>query len=523
LGAYEVLSLLGEGAQGIVYLARDKQGREVALKIDQGWGEDETALERFKREARLALTLTHPNLVQTYDAGVMDGRVYIACEVLTGGTLAKRIARDGRLSERGALNLMRYILKALGAIERAGLVHRDVKPENVLFSGLGVAKLSDLGLARPTNMIRSRCTRTGIIVGSPLYMSPEQIDEPKAIDVRSDIYSVGAVLYHCLTGEPPFMGADVVELLKKHLAEPPPDVRRISPEVSAAAASLVSAFLEKDRALRPKNPEAALALIDRIVRPDRLGPDTATQGRVAIPTLGPELAADATPLTVTGPGLSCLALELAAEKGRWTLFVYGGDELRFGRVWRDDDPFHVCLRLRPESGNELPNGKISRRQFAVRVKNGAAFALDYGSAGGTFLDGYALKHGTPVQFFDLSSKLSIARVLEIVARVVPVPPTEPPRSLPTMNQPSIVIERKTNGPDHAYALVPGRLGLALGPDPFATGAPPEVEIMSNSGALWVRGGGVPLDACRPLEPGLKLKFGGAEMKVRGIDAAMVLE
>jgi serine/threonine-protein kinase len=427
LGAYEILSVLGEGANAIVYLGRDKLGRKVALKVERNsQPEDENARERFKREARIALTLDHPNIVKTYDAGVVEGCVYIASEVLGGGTLAEVLDRETRLSENATLYLARDLLRALRAIEHAGLIHRDVKPENVIFTQIGVAKLGDLGLARPTALGRTPYTGTGTILGSPLYMSPEQIEEVLDLDVRSDLYSLGCVVYHCLVGEPPFQGRSVLAVLKKHLNEPLPDLRRKAPGLSAPVREIVESLLEKDRTKRPATPDVVLGKIERLVKRPGTGGAKTTAGRIAVPEglIESELAPVSDPGGVRPP-LARVALVAESPEGPRTLFLYSGEDLRFGRVWLEDDPAHVCLRLRPEGGNEVANQKISRRHFAVSLRGGRPTVTDLGSVGGTILANDGLPKDQAVAIPRPRVQLSIARVLDLIVRVVDPPGTAP--------------------------------------------------------------------------------------------------
>src|SRR5215207_4212469 len=193
---YDVVRPLGSGGMGEVYLARDRVlGRDVALKVlrKQYAGDDEFA-ERFKREAMSAASLSHPNIIQVYDRGeTEEGASYIAMEYVPGGTLKERISREGPLEAQGP--------EALGAAHDRGMVHRDIKPQNVLLAAGGGAKVADFGIARAGSS--ATISRTGAVMGTAGYMSPEQALGRPATP-KSDLYSLGVVLYEALTGELPY-------------------------------------------------------------------------------------------------------------------------------------------------------------------------------------------------------------------------------------------------------------------------------------------------------------------------------
>lgn len=252
VGRYEVIERIGEGGAGVVWRARDTElGRTVALKLmtadarrDPRWR------ERFLREARVALTLDHDHVVRGLDCGDADGYVFFAMELLPGGSVADRIRRDGRLPERDALAAARDAASALAHVQRFGIVHRDVKPENLLYAEDGSVKLCDLGLARPMREEAERGDGAVAVAGTPLYMSPEQVRDPVHVDWRSDVYNLGATLFHMLTGRPPFPWEPGRDVLQRHLDEPPPSPREIRLDVSSGAAAVTLKMLRKDPAER---------------------------------------------------------------------------------------------------------------------------------------------------------------------------------------------------------------------------------------------------------------------------------
>jgi serine/threonine protein kinase len=217
---YDVVRPLGSGGMGEVYLARDRVlGRDVALKVlrKQYAGDDEFA-ERFKREAMSAASLSHPNIIQVYDRGeTEEGASYIAMEYVPGGTLKERIFRDGPLEAADAAGIGAQVAEALGAAHDRGMVHRDIKPQNVLLTARGGAKVADFGIARAGSS--ATISRTGSVMGTAGYMSPEQA-LGKPATPKSDLYSLGVVLYEALTGELPYTADNPIAVSMKHVNEP---------------------------------------------------------------------------------------------------------------------------------------------------------------------------------------------------------------------------------------------------------------------------------------------------------------
>ncbi|WP_119071188.1 protein kinase domain-containing protein [Rubrobacter indicoceani] len=219
---YRPSDLVGRGGMGEVYLARDEVlYRDVAVKIlARPFADDEESVERFRREARSAAALSHPNIVPVYDLGETDdGAQFIVMEYVSGGTLKELILREGPLEARAAVKISHQVARALGAAHDGGVIHRDVKPQNVLFTVSGEAKLTDFGIARAAS---APCmTRTGFALGTADYMSPEQA-MGEEVGPASDLYSLGVVLYQMLTGERPFEADSPLATAIKHINELPP-------------------------------------------------------------------------------------------------------------------------------------------------------------------------------------------------------------------------------------------------------------------------------------------------------------
>ena len=260
---YALVRVLGSGGMAKVYLAHDEVlGRDVALKMLRGaYAEDEEFVERFKREAQAAARLSHPNIVAVYDRGrAADGSYYIAMEYVPGGTLKDRIVRDGALAPGVAAGVAEQISDALSAAHEQGVVHRDIKPQNALVTRSGDVKVTDFGIARAA--ASPSVTATSVVLGTAAYMSPEQA-QGKVVGPRSDLYSLGVVLYEMLTGALPFEAENPVAVSLKHVNDPAPSPRDANPEVPEALDAITLKLLAKDP--NDRYPSAA-ALADDLSR-----------------------------------------------------------------------------------------------------------------------------------------------------------------------------------------------------------------------------------------------------------------
>jgi len=262
IGPFAIEGVLGEGSVGKVYLGRHSEtGSQAAVKVLRPeTAEDEEYLKRFQREARAAARLDHPNLVRMIEAGYDQAKElhFIGMEYLSRGSLGEFLKHTPIVIERRALEIARDVCSALVAASEAGIIHRDVKPHNVLFDRQGVAKLADLGMAMELGD-ESRITATGVVVGTPLYIAPEQASG-KVLDGRADLYALGLCLYEMLSGKQPFAedGAPPIEIIVRHLKEELGDVRLTNPNVSDNAAQLVRGLCARDVGERYVNPAAAL-------------------------------------------------------------------------------------------------------------------------------------------------------------------------------------------------------------------------------------------------------------------------
>ena len=243
-GRYRIVRKLGAGGMADVYLAEDQElGRQVAIKIlNDRHAADDSFIERFRREAKNAAGLSHPNIVSIYDRGEAEGTYYIAMEYLDGRTLKELLIRNGPTPTPIAIDYARQILAAVAFAHRNGIVHRDIKPHNVMVGADGRLKVTDFGIARSGT---SQMTEAGSIIGTAQYLSPEQA-RGATVDQTSDLYSVGIVLYEMLTGEVPFSGDTPVEIAMKHLSTVPRPPSELRPEVSHDLDSIVLRALAKE-------------------------------------------------------------------------------------------------------------------------------------------------------------------------------------------------------------------------------------------------------------------------------------
>jgi serine/threonine protein kinase len=284
LGPYIPLAHLADGGMGSVWLACSPKNELVVVKtmrknlpagVEASHGTE--FFLRFERETKITMQLNHPNVVRCLDSGqAQDGTPYMVLEYVDSGDLKDLVERRGGLPEGLALAILYQAADGLAEAHRIHLVHRDIKPPNIFVNQAGQAKLADFGIARSTAQNRTLLTMEGAIVGSPLYMSPEQIVTDPNLDIRSDIYALGAVLYYCLAGAPPFEGR-LQEILHKHCTASIPDIRLLRPAISKDAAQIITTCMQKERAKRYLNPEELRSAIANALVKLGLTPKTAIE------------------------------------------------------------------------------------------------------------------------------------------------------------------------------------------------------------------------------------------------------
>jgi eukaryotic-like serine/threonine-protein kinase len=256
---YQMLQKLGKGSMGVVYKAKQQSvDRVVAIKILlEPLAQNKEFIKRFEREAMIAAKLSHNNVVNAIDAGVIDGHYFFVMEYVEGPTIKDFLDKNKAFDEKEALRITLAIAEALKHASQRGLIHRDIKPENVILTKEGEVKLADLGLARLTDDDKWVLSEAGMAIGTPYYISPEQVRGQTNIDIRADIYSLGATLYHMVTGKVPYGGETPTEVMRKHV-DPnvvlvPPD--HLNSRLSGGLGMVVETMMAKNREHRYQTPD----------------------------------------------------------------------------------------------------------------------------------------------------------------------------------------------------------------------------------------------------------------------------
>jgi serine/threonine-protein kinase len=316
IGRYEVLAELGRGAMGVVYQARDPQLERIVaiktLRADLGLPPERQAefKKRFYREAVAAGRLNHPGIVAIHDVVEIDETPYIVMEYVEGRTLAQVLVAEGLLPPQRAVDIVIQVCRALEYAHARGIVHRDIKPGNILVAGSREVKVSDFGIARIAD---SKMTQTGMTLGSPSYMSPEQVQGVE-VDGRSDLFALGVVLYEILTGVDPFSAESPSTVLYKIVHVHPPALQERNRAVSPALDAVVRRALAKDPGHRF---QTARAFADALLDPAGSGATRLQQDTVLVPAASGKRAR----LRLVGMGAGCLLLAAAGGAGLWSLWA----------------------------------------------------------------------------------------------------------------------------------------------------------------------------------------------------------
>ncbi len=325
IGPYHIMDKLGSGGMGAVYRAQvPDTGVEVALKLlPKRLSNDPNFLARFHREANLGMELNHPHLVRTIDFGESKGTYYIAMEVVEGGTLDHHLNVSGAIPERTALKIARDLLGALQYAHEKGLIHRDIKPSNILFDREGKSKLSDFGLAKAAEPDPQFMTH-GTTVGTPHYMAPEQA-RGETLDIRADLYAMGATLYHAVTGQTPFSGSSAA-VMHSHLKRELPPPESLNPNLSPGCVAIIKRLLAKDRKDRYATPAAAAEDIIRLLRGEQ--PQSATMASPVALAQASTLAARPAARRAPAPSAETRAPTNRGAPPLWSIIL-----LASGVVW----------------------------------------------------------------------------------------------------------------------------------------------------------------------------------------------
>src|ERR1043166_7290511 len=253
---YNILGKIGQGGMGAVYKAmKTSVNRTVAIKIlSSNAVKDKTYVSRFFQEAQAAAALNHKNLIQAIDVGAAGGLYYFVMEYVTGKSCREVLNAKGPFDEKKAIEIAIQMAEVLDHIHSHNMVHRDIKPENILLTADGVVKLCDLGLAKSTVSAEQSLTQEGFAVGTPYFMSPEQVRGDKDADIRADLYSLGATLYFLVTGKHPYEGKSAAETMSMHLNAPVPDPRKAVPTLHEDFAMAVHKLMAKERKDRYQKP-----------------------------------------------------------------------------------------------------------------------------------------------------------------------------------------------------------------------------------------------------------------------------
>jgi serine/threonine-protein kinase len=342
-GRYELEELVGTGGMSSVYRAHDRLlERKVALKIlHERYGEDDEYVERFRREARAVAQLAHPNIVTVIDRGEDEGRQFIVFEYVDGENLKQVVEREGPLAIDRVLELGLEIAQGLAFAHERGIVHRDVKPQNVLLNGDAKAKVTDFGIARTLD-VEKGVTQTGTVLGTSDYIAPEQASG-QVVSRETDVYSLGIVLFELLTGRVPFTGESFVAVALQHVNEPPPSVLERRPDTPPRLAELIDRALAKDPDDRPTMDELVAEL--EALQSGEVGEVTAVRRPRVAPARKPG-SGTRLPLVLAVLGALLLAAAVAA------LVLTRGDEGTAGAAGSGPIKITAMSSYDPNGGSE---------------------------------------------------------------------------------------------------------------------------------------------------------------------------
>lgn len=550
---YKPLAHLASGGMGRIWLAEAPGGELVVVKtllaettangadyaLDEDgaiWIDDQTPnsqpqnaakgetpggdlVQRLERETRITRSLSHPHIVRCIDHGLTpDGQIFLVLEYMASGDLRDLLDEHGPLPEPLVLSICRQITNALDVAHKQQLLHRDVKPANIFLNADGHAKLADFGFARSNRANRTQLTLAGSVLGSPLYMAPEQVTADATLDIRCDLYGMGCVLFQCLTGTPPYQGT-MHEVMRAHCVAPVPDVRRGHPHITHATAAIITRLLQKDPAARYADPSALkFALIEALagvqVRPDQLVPlpklDTDSSARLrATTTIAMDLSGKAAAIAAAAAAAAVASAQVAATAtqiaegidSEW--LTLAGDQqqqvccwakssLTFGKL--RGPGVDICLRDYPEEQHREACSRISRAHLTLTVNLASATQAanitieDLGSANGTTLAGQLLPPRKPTVIpSDAEHQVEFARAVRLAIRPIPTRDITGGDPGLAINQPfdGVVLRRPANRPELSYALVMRRITVGeAGCDIVLPGASGRIDLARIAGH-WV--------------------------------------
>ena len=546
---YKPLAHLASGGMGRIWLAEAPDGELVVVKtllaetsangadyaLDEDgaiWIDDQSPssvrqnvakmetpgsdlVQRLERETRITRSLSHPHIVRCIDHGLTpDGQIFLVLEYMASGDLRDLLDEHGPLPEPLVLSICRQVTNALDVAHKQQLLHRDVKPANIFLNADGHAKLADFGFARSNRANRTQLTLAGSVLGSPLYMAPEQVTADAALDIRCDLYGMGCVLFQCLTGTPPYQGT-MHDVMRAHCVAQVPDVRRGHPHITHATAAIITRLLQKDPSARFSDPSALkLALIEALagvqVRPDQLVPlpklDTESSARLrATTTIDMDLSGKAAAIAAAAAAAAAVAATAAQIAGgidsEW--LTLAGDQQLQVCCWAKSSltlgklrgpGVDICLRDYPEDVHREACSRISRAHLTVTINGASATQaanisiVDLGSANGTTLAGQPLPPKKPtVLHGDGEHQVEFARAVRLAIRPIPTRDITGGDPGLAINQPfdGVVLRRPANRPELTYALVMRRITIGeAGCDIVLPGARGRVDLARIAGH-WV--------------------------------------
>ena len=367
LGEFRILRPLGRGGMSEVYLAEQTSlHRQVAVKVLRPeLLSDETILRRFEQEAKAAAGLIHPNIVQVFSFGQQDGLYYIAQEYVQGMNLRQLLNRRGPPELLVAYHIMRQVAAALTAAGEAGIVHRDIKPENILITRKGEAKVADFGLAQLAQTERVQLTQVGMTMGTPLYMSPEQING-ETVDHRSDIYSFGVTCYRMLAGRPPFRGDTTISVAMQHLTHKPEDLSTLRVDLPPVISEIVHKMMARDPADRYQHAREITQDLKKVGRMIKEDPEAAVAVKLkeitVVPPGTPRAQVPAAPRVVVewSEGFFKWSLRQHAIALAIVALVLGSASAAVGWWLRPKDPLEAAAVQQ----ERVPRETSAQKQFA---------------------------------------------------------------------------------------------------------------------------------------------------------------
>lgn len=478
LGPWQIRGKLGAGGMGQVFHGVHADGRACAIKTMLPATEVTTEqLARFGREVEVSMRLVHPHIVRTWEYGFEESErvCYVVMELLEGGTLSALLGDGRRLGPTTTRDILRRLAMALdyAASQDRRYVHRDIKPANVLFDRHGVIRLGDFGLATGTSEDATRFTATGVAMGTLPFMSPEQLDDSKRVDPRTDLWALGVLAWRCLTGAMPFHGPSRHSTMKRILFDPPDRSTEGFESLDEWSRATLERLLEKEPDDRFASPAELIRHIEIFTPP-------------VLPGSGPGL-----PRTI-----------LAVEGGP-VLFVAGGESFRIGRKSEGND---FCLRPLPSELFAEETGWISGQHATIQGSGDHWTWTDH-SSGGTTIAGHRLPRDEPTRLGD-GDELELAGALDLDARVTPG---------------AVLLSRPVNWTDHAYLMIRSFADLGILLSQLRDWPRMPVDLIAHEGGLAalsrpgtvVDGKAVRPGTLVPLTAGRELRLGhGAAFRVQ---------